>query len=195
MLSFVRFLFSLALVVGCCQSVRAQNESSITCIEFYDQAKKSVLGDDGNRERLLNAFNPLSTSSPHLVWVFYYVNGSNSSYLDLPSICRQRYIPSNESDPGASQVADYAYVLADQPLWLDFDIKLLTSLSPTFTSVLDFYGTCLHLIINPPCNETNFVDQLGLLTSLVSESFNYIMLNQGILSGSNGWTGFHFLAI
>ena len=167
MLPFITFLISLALVIGCCQFVRAQNESSTTCIEFYEEAKESVLGDKGNRERLLNAFYPLSTSSPHLVWVYYYVNGSSSSSLDLPSICHQLEIPSNEPDTNVSQDVNYTYVLADEPLWLAFDINLLLLLSP-LGYALDGYGTCLHLIIDPPCNETNFVDQLGLLTSFVS---------------------------
>ena len=171
MLPFISFLFSLLLVVGCSQFVRAQNESSTTCIEFYNQAKKSVLGDDGNYERLLNAFNPLNTASPHLVWVYYYVNGSNISSLDLPSICHQHQIPSNEPHTDGSQVADYAYILADQPIWITFDINLIFSLSFAFSYAVDNYGSCLHLIIGPPCNETHFADQLGLLTSLVSKSF------------------------
>ena len=75
MLPFATLLFSLALVLGCCRVVRAQNESSTTCIEFYEEAKESVLGDKGNRERLLNAFYPLNTSSPHLVWVCHDVLG------------------------------------------------------------------------------------------------------------------------
>ena len=175
------FLFSLALVVGCCQFVRAQNESNITCIEFYDQAKKSVLGDEGNRQRLLNAFYPLNSSSPHLVWVYYYVNGSNTSSLDLPSICRQYQIPSIKSDIYIPPVADYDYILADQVLWIALDINLLTSLS----FALEYPKICLQLIINPLCNETNFADQLGLLTSWVSEGLNYIMFEYGILSVNN----------
>lgn len=168
MLPFITFLISLALVIGCCQFVRAQNESSTTCIELYEEAKESVLGDKGNRERLLNAFYPLSTSSPHLVWVYYHVYGSNISSLHLPSICHQLEIPSNELDTNVSQGANYAYVLADEPLWLAFDINLLLFLTPLLGEALDGFGTCLHLIIDPPCNETNLVDQLELLTSFVS---------------------------
>ena len=159
------FIQNLVLTVSCSLFVRVQNESNITCIDFYDQARNSVLGDDGNRERLLNAFYPLNTSSPHLVWVFYYVNGSNVSSLDFPPSCNQLEIPSNTSD-----VADYVYVLADQPVLLKFDINLLFSLAFTLDLVVDDYGTCLNLVINPLCNETKFADQLGLLTSWVSES-------------------------
>ena len=174
MLPFLTGFLRLVLQFGCCKFVRAQNESSVSCISFYDQARKSVLGDDGNCERILNAFYPLNASSPHLVWVFYYVNGSNISSLDFPSICHQLEIPSNGPDANTSHVADYIYVLADQPIWLTFDIRLILSSTITFRLIIDGYGTCLHLIIDPLCNETKFADQLGLFTSWVSESFDCI---------------------
>ena len=76
-----------------------------------------------------------------------------------------------------SQVTDYIYILADQPILLSFDIDLLFSLTLTFDLIFDDYGTCLHLIIDPLCNETKFADQLGLLTSWVSESTIMLCLN------------------
>ena len=181
MLSFIRFHFSLVLF-GWCQFVRAQNVSSTTCIEFYEEAKESVLGDKGNRERLLNAFYPLNASSPHLVWVYYCINRSNVSSLNFPFGCRTRLlqIPSGDSNTTVIPVVDYVYILADQPLWLTFDTNLLFSLTPLLVLILDYPGAHLYLIIDPPCNETNLADHLGLLTSLVSENFNMIMFNHAV---------------
>ena len=177
MVPFISYSLSLALVVGCYQFVRAQNESSTTCIESYDQAKESLLGDEGNRQRLLKEFYPLNASSPHLVWVLYCINRSNSSSLKFPFGCRTRplQIPSNEANTSVIPEVDYAYILADQPLWLTFDTNLLFSLTPLLVLIIDYPETLLYLIIDPPCNETNLTDHLGLLTSLVSENFHHII--------------------
>ena len=138
-----------------------------------DQARKSVLGDDGNRERILNAFYPLNASSPHLVWVLYYINGSNITSLDFQSICHQLKIPFNASDINTSHAADYVFVLADQPILLSFDINLLFTLVVTLHLIIKDYGTCPHLMIDPLCNGAEFHDQLALLTSWVSECFSH----------------------
>ena len=175
---------------GCCQNESVHNESltrassqnersnqgpsDFECTSHFEQLQSAVLEDPGNNQRLINAFFPIKSTSPHLVWVFYHFNTSVNEQLRSSLNCPPSDIPALNPSINASNiesylssVADYTYMVADQPLLLILEFELFIGLT-VFDLVNVGSGACVHLIIEPLCDTVSNETANMLLTMLSS---------------------------
>ena len=89
-------------------------------------------------------------------------------------MCPQTDIPANNPDVNSTNIeeylssaASYAYMVADQPLLLILEFELFESLT-VFDLAGIGSGSCIHLVINPFCDEINNETSDMLLTMLSS---------------------------
>ena len=151
-----------------------QGPSDFECTSHFEQLQSAVLEDPGNNQRLINAFFPIKSTSPHLVWVFYHFNTSVDEQLRSSLKCPPSDIPALNPNINASNiesylssVADYTYMVADQPLLLILEFELFIGLT-VFDLVNVGSGACVHLIIDPFCDTVSNETADMLLTMLSS---------------------------
>ena len=162
------------------QKRSGQDSSSAGCTSQFQQLQSAVLEDAENNQRLINTFFPNQSPSPHLVWVFYHFNTSSvSTALRSSLVCSPSDIPAYNPSMNASNiedylssVADYTYMVADQPLLIILEFELLIGLT-VFDLAGVGSGACIHLIIDPFCDtiDNKTADTLLImLSSWVSHS-------------------------